>query len=578
MTSLRTSIERLVGGGLLFSGMIAAFVLGPAPIARAQARPDDVVTYTLSPVLDGRSLKAVTVDLRLKADVDGTTVINLPTRWAGQRQLWRNLKNVEVRGGERSATNNPSKITVASAPGADLVVAYQITSPLPGDPTIEDQLPYQPWIRPDWFALSGESTLATVEDRPNLVAHFAWRGPKGFGMASDLEHLPSRPNVQDLQKSTIIGGWRLRVLNNGNLRLAILDQFSFSDLTLLADIGRLLKTERGFWKDAQTDPYLVTVAPVVAPDGTSAITGEGKDDAFSITATHETPLDQVTGLLAHEIFHNWNPPALGGDPPSTGVKQTFKDAWFVEGFTEFYALRMSARSGLFTLGDFVRSWNERLLAYAVSPMRDSPAAALEDNALDPDVEKLPYYQGAMLAAIWDQRLKRQSKGRLDLDRLLRMQRAAAAKSPKLGAVALFRQVADKVGLDIESDLKRVVIDGGEPILPTDVFGACIAVETVRQPAFDRGFDRDATIASNMEARGVRPEGPAAKAGLKEGMKIRRVLSGAPGDSQADYVLEVENGDGVVTTLRYKPEGTGTISVQRLRPVSKFGSACAKPPF
>ncbi|MGH1560899.1 hypothetical protein ACRAWD_30785 [Caulobacter segnis] len=59
--------------------------------------------------------------------------------------------------------------------------------------------------------------------------------------------------------------------------------------------------------------------------------------------------------------------AVGGDPPSTGVKQTFRDAWFVEGFTDFYARRLALRSGLHNKADFAAGWNQALLAYATSP-------------------------------------------------------------------------------------------------------------------------------------------------------------------------------------------------------------------
>jgi hypothetical protein len=90
------------------------------------------------------------------------------------------------------------------------------------------------------------------------------------------------------------------------------------------------------------------------------------------------------------------------------------------------------------------------------------------------------------------------------------------------------------------------------------------VESLTIPSFDRGFDAEASAKAGMVAAGVRVGGPAWQAGLRNGMRLVRSVEGRFGDSTRDYVWIVQAPGQPEQTLRWKPAGTGSIAIQRLR--------------
>jgi predicted metalloprotease with PDZ domain len=548
-------------------------------VAGAQAAPAAAsrVVYRLSPVLAGDQLEALDVEIRMEGDSDGLTVFDLPTRWAGHKQLWKNLKDFQVEGGRQVAGGDPSQISIEAAPRSQIKLHYQIVSPVRGAPSVDDELPYVPWVRPDWFYLSGESVFATPEERDGAQVSFAWSSAPGWSFASDLENLSALPDggtLRDIRKSTLIGGLRLKILQSGSTRVAIVGEHGFSEQDFVSKLDKVLTTERAFWGDPPRTPYLVTIGPLAASPGVASLSGNSKGDAFAMAATPDTPIEEIAWFLSHETFHTWIPGQLGGSVPGRPPAEAALDAWFSEGMTDFYARRIAARSGAFSLDDFVRSWNEVLLDYAISPVRTVPNNALIARAGEPEIEKLPYQRGALLAALWNSRLIGASHGKYSLDDVLLLQRSMAEKAPSAGAPALFRLSAKRLGLDVESDLAAIVEAGAGVSLPANAFGSCLRVITVSQPRFDRGFDAEATAAAGMIVVGVRPGSPAARAGLADGMTLRRQISGRSGDATIDYAWEVSAKDGSLKTIRYKPAGLGTVTLQRLERVKNSKSAAS----
>lgn len=130
------------------------------------------------------------------------------------------------------------------------------------------------------------------------------------------------------------------------------------------------------------------------------------------------------------------------------------------------------------------------------------------------------------------------------------------------ATAAFIQQIGRAGLDIRADLTRY-IDRGEALsLPEDVFGRCARLMTEDRPAFERGWDSDATSKANNVLTGVDPASNAYAAGLRDGMTILRRLGGEPGNSAVDYVIEVRDG-AATRTLRFRPAGKKTLRTQQI---------------
>jgi predicted metalloprotease with PDZ domain len=242
------------------------------------------------------------------------------------------------------------------------------------------------------------------------------------------------------------------------------------------------------------------------------------------------------------------------------------DYWFSEGFTDFYAWRLLLASGELDPKAFARVWNEMLLAYASSPARDAPGAKIVEGFWkDRSVEKLPYQRGAILAAKWDRELREKSGGRVGLDDVVR---AMVARAKALGPASpkapdLFVEVARTFGLDAKADVDAVIVGGAPALLPPDAFGACLPVKTATIPAFDYGFDIDATRKTNT-VTGLKAGSPAYAAGLRDGMTYMHRESGEPGDSRQPMALRVKD-KGEERVITYSPVGAATITLQEVVP-------------
>lgn len=206
-----------------------------------------------------------------------------------------------------------------------------------------------------------------------------------------------------------------------------------------------------------------------------------------------------------------------------------------------------------------------MFAYATSPARDLANAGIADRYwTDPAVGKLPYYRGRLLAARWNHRLRAATGGARDLDDVVRAMRAKArAGTDALDAAALFPPTYRELGgPDLAPELASLVERGARVMLPADAFGPCLAVVTDRRPAFERGWDFQATEAAGGVVVGLRRGSAAYRAGLRDGMKLVARTAGEPGDATIRYELQVLDG-ARPRTISFLPAGPDTVDVQRL---------------
>ena len=559
----------------LQAGCVAAALLS---IGAAKPRAP-VIDYAVSPEIHGADLEALDVTLRLRADASGITRLKLPDKSAGTSSLWRYLKDIEIDGATSVTEDGPAVRVVRSAPRAPLTVHYRVVSAFDRDPDATNMDTYKPTIRPRWFWAYGEAVFIEP-DVGDPVARFAWKGaPSGFPFASDLEHAAGKPMaMHDLTESVLVGGLDLKLYRrtaDGPLRIAVIGQYPFSATQFADTVTRIVAAERSFWR-AKEGPFLVVLAPLTANPGYRSTRGEGRGDAFAVMTTPNVREEELKSILAHEYFHTWNPRRVGKMYPGDQERAAY---WFSEGFTDFYAWRLLLRSGEYDLKAFAGIWNDMLRAYAASPARDAPGAEIVRGFWkDRSVEKLPYQRGAILAAKWDRELRDRSGGRTGLDDVMRAMevraKALGPNSPK--APDLFVEVARTFGLDAGPDVRSVIEGGAPALLPANAFGSCLPVSTVSIPAFDYGFDIDATRKTNV-ITGLRPDSPAYAAGLRDGMTYVSRQSGAPGDSRQPMSLRVKD-NGVERIVTYRPEGAKLITLQEVAapqdPTPARAAACA----
>lgn len=549
--------------------IVRAVVLSSMLVASAvSAVADDTVHYTLSPVLTKGKLEAVAITVRFTGDSDGETLLALPDSWGGKTKLYEGLKDIKVSGqGVTVAETAPATRTIKHAPGAELTVRYLVVQNWAGVPEATGANEYRPIIQPNYFHLIGnavfvEPVRGNGGDEQSR-ASFSLEGlPRGWTFASDLEHgaMGRTLYVGDIVESVSVGGSDFRVAKRGPLRVAIRGKWSFTDEAFVDRLGAIVASHLRFWNDPD-EPYLVTVLPLKANPGSSSLGGTGRSDAFAFFATDNAQDVTLNRILAHEHLHTWIPRRIGSMPD--GEDKEPVDYWLSEGFTDFYTARLLVRDGIWTLDDFVRETNDLLRAYAMSSARTVPnSKVVSDFWTDPDVGKIPYQRGALLAMIWDARIYAASSGAHDFDDvvLAMKARARAASDKPPWASSLFREEIKRAGVDATDDLARFV-DRGEAItLPENVFAPCGPLATVEMAEFDRGFDPQKTSANGNKITGLREDSPAYRAGLREGMQIVRREAGKPGDSRVDLVYRVLD-NGVERVIGYKPEGKKRVTLQ-----------------
>lgn len=504
----------------LLTALAAASLIGAA-------RPPPPVDYRLEvEQADPAQPPTLLVEIRLRGDADGETRLDLPTEFADGKALWRNLSDLQVRGATVSE-DGPAVRVLRHRPGAALTVRYRVRTAYPEDPQAHDGNPYRgPILRPTWFAVLGESVFAVPDGRGGESAAFRWgRLPAGWRAVSDLEHgALGRPmSVADVTDSITLGGQGLQVatraIPGGTLRVAMPAASPLPRDELADSLAAVIAAQRSFWNDL-SEPYLVVQIPLASPDGWRSIGGTGRSDAFALYAYPKATVQALKGLIAHEHMHSWIPNRtlrLADGP------QEPKDYWLSEGFDDFYMARTLLRGGLWTPAQAVEQMNGALAGYDASSVRTAPNSRIvADFWTQPEVQKLPYQRGELLALKWDEEIRRRTESRKDLDDvMLRMRDRyvsyAAGKGPD-AETGLVSAAWDVAGLDLRPDIARYAVGGAAVDLPEELFGGCVLVRTTTSPAFDAGFDADASLAAKV-VKGVRRNGPAWNSGLRDGMAI-----------------------------------------------------------
>ena len=117
----------LAASAVLTIGALAALPVDAAPLQR------NLDVYRVSPVVENGKVQALTVEVRLRADGDGETRMQLPAEWGGGERLWRFLKDPVVTGGQLSQPDEKTW-AITSKPRAALTLRYRVVSAYDGPP------------------------------------------------------------------------------------------------------------------------------------------------------------------------------------------------------------------------------------------------------------------------------------------------------------------------------------------------------------------------------------------------------------------------------------------------------------
>lgn len=535
------------------------------PIAAALTEPaHPPIEMTLRVLHDGKGYQGFDIALSFHGHASGETTLYLPDQWGGERDLFRFVHDLTAEGGAIMPGNAPGQRVLRHAPNAKVSIRYRVAAAANEPARDKAGNDYRPQFSATHFHVIGNTMMvkpASVHD--SAPARVRIDGlPQGATFASDLQHqeVGRKLVAGDLRESVLVGG-DFRVIDaGGGARLAIRGEWKRNDAEWAVAFKRIAQSQRAYWKSGD-EPFLVTILPLPQTDPNStSVGGTGRSDAFAFFATPNASPARIDQVMAHEMMHTWVPRRIARMPE----KDEQLSYWLSEGFTDWTTWRVMVRSGAWTPADFAKALNEAVQDYDRSPVKAAPnSLVLEKFWRDGDVQRLPYRRGMLFAVHVDQLVRHATKGARNLDDVLAiMQRETELNPVERGTARrlLTAAVKEVASIDIAPDLEAH-IDRGEPVsLPGNVFAPCGTFDERKRPVFHRGFDVEATAKAGNVIQGTVPDGPAHRAGLRDGMKLIKRSGGEIGNAEIEIRYDVMDG-GAAKTLAWLPVGGG---VEKLR--------------
>ena len=201
--------------------------------------------------------------------------------------------------------------------------------------------------------------------------------------------------------------------------------------------------------------YLMTVFRAAEPDAEAYAASAAFSEAGELTAANRLGWAHT---LAHELFHAWNGHALRAANDSDLQ-------WFSEGFTDYYATRTLARTGLLDEGDFIRRMEHVLSRYLY--FRSAPAfdgVTLRAAGARKGTYRLGVYDGGWTAAFClDMQIRGTSGGRYTLDDVMgRLYETFGVPGVPLSYEDVVRTAGEATGRSWEEFFSRYV-EGNETL-------------------------------------------------------------------------------------------------------------------
>jgi predicted metalloprotease with PDZ domain len=511
-----------------------------------------------------------------RGDADGETELELEGPGGSVASPGKGVALVSANAGEAEVEGERLEAwrwRLSHAPGAELTATFEI-SPTDSRRTEDHRDRYLPILEPRLMHLIGSHALplpAHVDEQAEGAIELAWSGFDEAGWSVLSSHGEgSEPRVVARTPAAfrsavfLAGDWMVfeRDVHGHPLAIAVFGDDWATSLTEFADLAaRIVTAQREFFSDFERPYYLISLLPSgERRPGSVSMGGTGLSDSFALFLQRGSALDgrpsqgmSIPWLLAHEMFHDWNGHAISlAQPERLGY-------WFSEGFTDFYARRLLLRMGFLSPEEHAASWNDRFGEYAANPARNAPAARIEEGFWsDPDLGKLPYHRGDVVALLVDHRIRAASGGARSLDDLMRelVKRSRAGAQP-YSVDQLLAAIGELAGPDCAEEVRRIVVDGETVVLPPDVGAPELVLERVELPGFDVGFDHESSMQSGR-VTGVEPGSAAERAGLADGQRIAG-WSVNFGDVDTPVRVRVREGEqGAEREIEYLPRGAGVL--------------------
>jgi predicted metalloprotease with PDZ domain len=483
----------------------------------------------------------------------------LPSTWGGAQRLDRAVANIQADSPDARIVDlaDPSKKTLQGNARRRVSFSYDLVKDWDGP--LREAVRHRPHLEPTYVAINTNNALIHPElDLSTPVeCTFDWKLPPGWMIATSFGAGAPRQSFRGpwskvQQAMFVAGDFRMgnSKLGKGVLVTATRGNFGVPDTEIRSRIIETVRLERDFWKDDQFPYYLVAVLPFDQGQGNTG--GDGFTNAFSLHLSPQGGLSQgVLSLLAHEVFHEWNPYRIGQmREPAEGIY------WFTEGFTTYYQDLLLWRAKQISFAQYLESLNQMLRDYFLSPERNLSLNELIERAQKEQLKgRVSYWRGAVIALWLDMKIRERTKAHASLDTLMsdlyQQAQHRTGPLPDLTADRVFQAAARYLPSQDVDQLRSYVERGSTVEAPSTVWGPCVHRESVEVPSFELGMERAALLERHM-VTGLQANSEAQRAGLREGDSVVG-MSIYWDDVSKPVGLTVRRGDDT-STITYSPRG------------------------
>ncbi len=488
-----------------------------APIALAA--PPETLRYELAPDFDAGVLR---VAIEWHTGRRTQSALRVSERVGRVRDIPGLLHNVRIDGGR--VRHKGAVWIIKHRPGATIRCNYTVDPQRRRFASL-DEIHYPITTRGFFHGLGNAFLLApapmgATPDAFEVVLR--WKLPAGCKAACSWgvgRHVGARLRAADLSHSVYLAG-RLRTARRERagrvVSVALVPQFAFSADDFAAMAARIIAAECGFMHETDFPEFVVTAIPVGDPlgPGEARLAGSGLYHSFAMFVAPEARIDDaVEHLFAHELFHYWNGRTLRAARPERLVY------WFVEGFTDYYALRILYESGYWQPATYLKWINKHIRGYYRNPALHATNADIQRDYWNrrQTVGEMAYQRGLMLGLRWHARARRAGVAS-GLDRLMITLVDRGRKGEELSN-ALVRQAGIcALGSWFGDEFDRYVVRAETIDLPADALGPEFVGRPTALYSYELGFDKQRSQA-DRRVRGLVPGSAAQRAGLRSGDRI-----------------------------------------------------------
>lgn len=502
-------------------------------------------------------IPALEVVLQFEAGDTTSTDIRLPRDWAAVHDYYEGIVDVQMltETAELDDTGDEHILRVEHEPNQTVVVAYRAVQTFE---TLDTYNRFRPVVDRDHFQALGYGIFVVPDVRKGITRSIwlDWSGLDDSWKVANTHGVHERSQVLDtdiysLFHAKYLGGdYRFYEAGDAHapIYVAFFGSWPYSKEKLVAQTENIIEGQYQFFDEPRDEPILVTVYP---SDLDNRFQGSVYDNtvALWIGDNVESGGTSLLELISHEVFHFWNGGSIRMESPAK------RYAWFSEGFTDFYASRLLLRQGLIDLSEYVDTRNRQLINYEFSPVRDATNDEIIDYFWsDYDMRRLAYLRGSLLALHWDAAIRADTDSSASLDTVMLTIRDRICEEEELRfSTDLMADVLSSVWADGLSDLDAIIEKGGYLAPHPDALGPCVGMEQLEVGPRNYGLDLEATTEAE-ELRGVEPDGPAYRAGLRDGQEYASYFM--PGTEDGFVVQKAEvvirKADGSEREITYLP--------------------------